>query len=55
MKNKSIKEEVLNHVKSALEYLEKERIDNGLGNEPTSGQEVLDYLKEKSSRSFIRK
>ncbi len=44
---KSLRELVTDHAASALEILELERKDGGLGDEPTSGQEVVDYLREK--------
>lgn len=49
---KTMQETVIDHVASALEILEHERKDVGLGDEPTSGQEVLDYLREKPGHLF---
>lgn len=49
---KTIREIVIEHAQSALEILEHERIDNHLGDEPTSGQEVVDYLREKPDHLF---
>lgn len=49
---KTIREIVIDHAQSALEILERERIDNGLGEEETTGQEVVDYLREKPDHLF---